>query len=120
MPVVRRYLDPQTRDYVLVRGAPSQDDTVVSEAVLRLVTPLGSFVPDPTFGSRFFEIKKLVRETAARANVYFALALQPMIRKGALRSVSPACFVEGSILVIEGSLVTSSGDPRTVRIERST
>lgn len=116
-PVLRRWLDPQTRDYVVEAGAPRGDDTAASEVVLRVTTPLGSFVPDPTFGSRLFQIDRIARGTERRARAFVVEALRPMTKRGVLPELEVEVVRDSvSGLAISIGFKNTSGDPNTVRI----
>lgn len=83
-----RYIDPQTGDYVVERGAPRSDATVASEVVLALRTRRGSAGAAPEFGSRLHTIRKLTPATRGLAAVYAREAIQHLIDRGEVRDPS--------------------------------
>lgn len=72
---LRRWIDAQTRDYVVENGGLKQDDGFTSKVVLAFATKLGSCQVDPGFGSRFHQIKSADENGRRLAEAYGLLAL---------------------------------------------
>jgi phage gp46-like protein len=87
-----RYIDPETGDYILANGAPTEDTTVASEVVLAIRSRRGSAGATPEFGSRLHTIKKLVPGADRLAMAYAREAIQHLIDRGEV--VSPSFKVE--------------------------
>jgi phage gp46-like protein len=79
-------IDPYTRTYILVDGAPLRDPAagLANAVYLRLMTPLGSYWADPTLGSRLHELQreKDKARVAILAKQYAEQALAPLIADG--------------------------------------
>ena len=79
-------IDPMTKDYVMIGGAPEETDSLTVPAYFRLKITAGQwlYAPDPrTYGSRFSSIKK--RPTGSDATLIESTAkaaLQPIIDDG--------------------------------------
>lgn len=80
------WIDPVTRDYRLVSGAPLRDPAngLANAVYLRLMTPRGSYWADPLMGSRLHEVarEKDVARVAVLARQYAEQALQPVLDDG--------------------------------------
>ncbi len=80
------FVDPVTRDYVLLSGAAKRDPAggLANSCYLRLVTQLGSYWADKTLGSRLHELqrKKDVSRMALLAKQYAEQALAPILDAG--------------------------------------
>lgn len=79
-------IDPVTRDYRLVDGAPLRDPAagLANAVYLRLMTPLGSYWADAALGSRLHEIQreKDLARVAVLARQYAEQALAPILDDG--------------------------------------
>lgn len=80
------FIDPDTRDYVLLDGAVQRDPAsgLANACYLRLSTPLGSYWADKTLGSRLHELQreKDVARVATLAKQYTEQALAPILADG--------------------------------------
>lgn len=80
------FLDPATRDYVLLSGTAQRDpaDGLANSCYLRLSIPLGSYWPDRNFGSRLHELQreKDLARVATLARQYAEQALAPIVADG--------------------------------------
>jgi phage gp46-like protein len=90
-----RYLDPTTRDHVVVNGSPRSDDSEASCIVWLLGLERGTLAADANLGSRLHTLRYATRDALALAPSYVAEALEPRVRAGAISdlSTSPA-FVD--------------------------
>lgn len=112
----QRRIDPTTMDYVLTSGEPELDPSAASEVVLRLATSRGS-VPLPgleSFGSRLRTIDRNAAGSDRRAVAFALEALQPMVDRGAIRSLEVAATVQsergvGAALLLEVTWRDASG-----------
>lgn len=75
VPHVRRWIDAQTRDYVVELGGLKQDDGFTSKVVLAWATRLGTCQVDPNFGNRFHEIQQVDERGRRLAEAYGLLAI---------------------------------------------
>lgn len=84
-------IDPVTRDYVIVAGAPRRDPAggLGNAVYLRLMTPLGSYWADASLGSRLHELQrqKDLARIGILARQYAEQALAPIVADGRARSV---------------------------------
>lgn len=80
------YIDPSTRDYVLLNGMAQHDPAggLANSCYFRLATPLGAYWADKTFGSRLHELQreKDVPRVAHLARQYAEQALAPIVVDG--------------------------------------
>lgn len=85
-------IDPVTRDYVIVDGAPTRDPAggLANAVYLRLSTPLGTYWGDPTLGSRLHELQR--EKDKARVEVlakqYAEQALEPLLKDGRATAIN--------------------------------
>lgn len=86
------FIDPATRDYVLLSGAAQRDPAggLANACYLRLTTPLGSYWADTTLGSRLHELQreKDLTRVAKLAKQYAEQALAPILSDGRATSIS--------------------------------
>jgi phage gp46-like protein len=86
------YLNPTTADYDLQGGNLTKDPAggLANAIYLRLVTPLGSWWADKTFGSRLHEIEreKDLPRVGIQVQQFVEMALQPLLADGRVRSVT--------------------------------
>lgn len=79
-------IDPITRDYVLINGAPQRDpaDGLANACYMRLEILLGSYWADKTLGSRLHELQreKDLSRVAILARQYAEQALAPILADG--------------------------------------
>lgn len=80
------WINPVTRDYVLLGGAAQRDPAggLANALYLRLTIQLGSYWEDITLGSRLHELQreKDVARVAILARQYAEQALQPVLADG--------------------------------------
>jgi phage gp46-like protein len=80
------WINPQTRDYVLLQGQAERDAAggLANSLYLRLTVPLGSYWADKTFGSRLNELGRVkdVARMAVLARQYAEQALAPVLKDG--------------------------------------
>lgn len=95
----RRWIDPQTGDYVVENGGPRADDTRASKVVLRLRMRRGSCPVLPTLGSRLHLITSNVPGATRLAKAYGREALKDLITSGEIRDVE----VEASVITVSGT-----------------
>ncbi len=84
-------IDPVNRDYLVADGLPTRDPAagLANAVYLRLMTPLGSWWQDVTFGSRLHELQreKDVNRVSILAKQYCDSALKPIIDDGRALSI---------------------------------
>lgn len=78
---VRRWVEAETRDYVVEAGHLRQDDGFTSDVVLALATRLGSALCFPEFGSRLYEIKRADEQGRKLAEAHALKALEHLRAK---------------------------------------
>lgn len=86
--LVRRDIDPQTRDYTLTLGAYDKDASVTSKVSSRLSTRRGSIVLLPGYGSLLFTIKGPVPGWEQLAIRYSKQALDDLVRSREVNNLS--------------------------------
>lgn len=81
-------LNPATGDYLLNQSAQG----IENEVYVRLVTPLGSYWPEPALGSRLHELRrqKDLPRIAVLAKQYAEQALQPILDAHRARRINVA------------------------------
>jgi hypothetical protein len=83
-PVDSRFIDPETRDYVIDSLGRTQGMSAVSQAVfLCLLTTLGSSAV-ATLGSRLSEVKTIDNGTVSKVQSLVSLALSELISSGTI------------------------------------
>lgn len=86
------FIDPITRDYVLLSGMAQRDlaGGLANSCYLRLTTPLGSYWADKTLGSRLHELQreKDLARVAKLARQYAEQALAPILADGRATSIT--------------------------------
>lgn len=78
-------IDPKIGDYLLVKGAPEQTDSLNIPAYIRLKTKRTQwmYAPNDEFGSDFYLVKKRrTNENASTIENIAARALQPIVDDG--------------------------------------
>jgi len=114
------FIDPTTRDYVLLEGAAQRDAAggLANACYLRLTVPLGSYWPDKAFGSRLHELQreKDLARVAMLARQYAEQALSPIVADGRASRVDVSTERPGNgrlHLLIE--VIAASGEALTFR-----
>lgn len=114
------FIDPVTRDYVLEAGTPLRDPAqgLANAVYLRLMTPLKSYWPDETFGSRLHELQreKDLARVALLARQYAEQALAPILLDGRATAIVITAERPGNgrmLLLIE--VTAASGERLTFR-----
>lgn len=110
----RRYLDPETGDYVLENGGPREDMTPASRVVLRLRTRRGSIPGLPWFGCRLFEVKKITPSTPMLVKSYVTEALADLVAAGQLPGLQVTATAANGSLSVEVSYRDPSGVRKVV------
>jgi phage gp46-like protein len=92
MATLSTYISAQTADYQLLNGKVVFANELATEAYSRIVTPLGTYIFDPTFGCEIpgwfnTRIKVSANQVVTAANN----ALQPMVTQGRALSVATTC-----------------------------
>ena len=77
----RRWIDPQTRDYVVEDGDLKQDYGFTSQVVLALATRLGNCLVMPNFGSRLHEVRRADEQGRMLTEKHAIQALQHLTSK---------------------------------------
>jgi phage gp46-like protein len=80
------FIDPITRDYLLLNGTPQRDPAngLANAVYMRLEIPLGSYWADKTLGSRLHELQreKDLSRVDMLARQYAEQALAPIVVDG--------------------------------------
>jgi len=53
--ILTTYIAANKQDYIVANGIIQQNNALLTEAYTRIITPLGKYIEDPTFGSRLTE-----------------------------------------------------------------
>lgn len=118
----RRWIDPETRDYVVERGGPRGDSTRAAKVYIQLATRRGSCAVNPKLGSRLHLITRTGRGVVQRAEAYALECVEDMVRAREIRDVTAVAEVVrdatgvGARLDTTLSFYDSASDPRSVRI----
>lgn len=114
----RRWLDPQTGDYVVENGGPRADTTHASKILLRLRMKRGTCAVLPSLGSRLHLIKTMTPGSKRLARAYAFEAIDDLIKAKEIRNVEidvETSIVAGTAsLEIEVRFFDSDNDPRSV------
>lgn len=108
-------IDPATQDYTLTEAgdlATTDSGGLQNAAYLRLETPLGSWWPDPTLGSKLYTLKreKDVPRVQMLAVQYAEEALQPLLDDGRCTAIDVTALRESHRLYLMISLTAASGE----------
>lgn len=114
MPARRRYIDATTGDYVLVKGAPKNDNTFASAVVLRFRLQRGSSPLFPELGSRFHTIRKIITSTPRLVEAYAVEAVQDLIDRGDIREFKATAKVVGNAIQLTASFRDQNGNRPSV------
>lgn len=111
-------IDPATRGYLISNGTPQRDPAAgLGNAVyLRLMTPLGSYWPDATFGSRLHELQreKDLPRVAVLARQYAEQALAPILLDGRATAIEISTVRPGNgRLHLQIEVTAASGERLT-------
>ena len=86
------WINPVTGDYDLTNGTVTRDPAggLANAVYLRLMTPLGSYWPDASFGSRLHELQreKDLSRVAVLARQYAEQALAPIRKDGRATAIN--------------------------------
>jgi phage gp46-like protein len=114
------FIDPTTRDYVLLQGAARRDpgNGLANACYLRLTVRLGSYWADSTLGSRLHELarEKDVSRVAILAKQYAEQALAPILADGRATQINVSTSRPGNgrlYLLIE--VKAASGETLTFK-----
>lgn len=114
------FIDPTTRDYVLLQGAAQRDPAngLANACYLRLTVRLGSYWGDTELGSRLHELEreKDVSRVAILAAQYADQALAPLLADGRATQINVTTSRPGNgrlYLLIE--VVSASGETLTFK-----
>lgn len=125
MPVpaaARRWLDPDTRDYVVERGGPRADATRASKVLLRMTVKRGSCAVAPTLGSRFHLIRRDGVGVVQRAEAYGHECVEDLVKRREIRDVGVSATVvrtpSNTALDVVIAFKDTAGDPRSVRFSQ--
>ena len=89
MAVLSTFINAATHDYELSDGKNIFANELATETYTRIITPLGAYLFDPTFGSEIpLWINTRIKVTAYMITTAISNALQPMITAGRAISVS--------------------------------
>ncbi|EJM77256.1 phage GP46 family protein [Pseudomonas sp. GM60] len=93
-------------------------NTLANAVYIRLVTPLGTWLADPTLGSRLHELRreKDRPRVGILAKQYAEQALQPLINDGRARKISiSAEQPHNGWLVLHVEIIDATGNPQVFR-----
>jgi len=108
------WINPTTKDYVLLQGAAQRDPAggLANSIYLRLTVPYGSYWGDKTFGSRLGELRRVkdLPRMAVLAQQYADQALAPIRTDGRARSITVATERQPGRLNLLISVLAASGE----------
>ncbi|MHC8308198.1 tail fiber assembly protein [Pseudomonas sp. GT1P32] len=93
-------------------------NTLANAVYIRLVTPLGTWLADPTLGSRLHELRreKDRPRVGILAKQYAKQALQPLLNDGRARKISiSAEQPHNGWLVLHAEIIDATGNPQVFR-----
>lgn len=112
------FIDPVSRGYLISNGTPQRDPAagLANAVYLRLMTPLGSYWADASFGSRLHELQreKDLSRVALLARQYATQALAPILVDGRATAIDITAERPGNgrmLLLIE--VTAASGERLT-------
>ena len=89
MPAITQFLiNPQTKDWSMTKGQPTEDMTLQSEVLFLLDHQRGSATAFPGWGSRLHTLTKMVPNVEDEAKAMCEEALQPMVSDGRLKDLT--------------------------------
>ncbi len=88
-----RYIDPETRDWTLVRGERLTDETMVSSVLFLLRLRYNSSAALPLAGSKLHELDKITEDIAERIDTEVARTLQPLVDANLISSLKTTSTV---------------------------
>lgn len=120
----RRWLDPETGDYIVESGSPRADATRASQVLLRLRMRRGSCPVAPKLGSRLHTIEKATRGSARLARAHAIEAIADLVERREIREETVDVEVVklptgGAAFAITVEFTDSASDRRTVQYTSS-
>jgi len=113
------FIDPVTRDYVLLEGAAQRDPAggLANSIYLRLVTPLGSYWGNKLLGSRLHELQreKDVARVTLLARQRAEQALAPVLADGRATQINVSTAREAGRLLLLIEVLAASGETLTFK-----
>lgn len=114
------FIDPATRDYVLLSGLIQRDPAngLANACYMRLEIPLGSYWADKALGSRLHELQreKDLSRIAKLAKQYAEQALAPILSDGRATSITVSTDQpHNGRLYLFIKVVSASGEPLTFK-----
>lgn len=109
-------IDPRTGDYIMERGSPVEDDSLITPAIIRLKVQRQRWLhaPNSKYGSEFYASHVRVKTTAELEKIG-SQALQPLVDDGRAQNVdvqTTAAQRGGIALNIE--ITNSLGQPEVL------
>lgn len=113
------WINPITRDYVLLQGAAQRDPAggLANSIYLRLTVPLGSWWWDKTFGSQLHTLGRVkdVARNAVLAQQYAEQALAPILADGRATSITVTTERQPGRLNLLIEVLSASGETLTFK-----
>ena len=107
MPSVRRYIDPDTLDYVIENGEFKKDETHIATVIRLLTLRRGTCIVAPELGNRLFnELENLGNDAKRRAENYCREALEPLTKRRLITE-----------LFLDATIITDGIDPLVVQFK---
>lgn len=116
MPARRRWIDPETGDYVVQRGGPREDSTHISTVVRLLRLRRGSCPTAPEQGFPYDRFDRLGDGVERAVEGAVRETLLPLTRSGAIRNLLVEAAVEGGAIALRIDFTDEPGAPQTVRL----
>lgn len=111
-------LNPQTGDYVMTGGAPTNTESLTIPAYFRLKTQRNRWMysPDTSFGSDFYQFRKQPQAVAVEDAA--ARALKPMIDDGRASEIQVTAIKEQrGAIVLSTKIIDAAGNPETIEFK---
>jgi phage gp46-like protein len=108
------WINPTTKDYVLLQGAAQRDPAggLANSLYLRLTVPLGSWWADKTFGSRLHELRrsKDLARISVLAQQYAEQALASILTDGRATQINVTTQRAPGWLYLLIAVIAASGE----------
>lgn len=119
---ISRAIDPETRDWIMVRGERKLDDTLITRVLFLVALEYNSSPAYPGIGSKLHEIKKITDDIDVVISQEIERTLKPMVDEGELVDLVVTTEVTGRDR-IDPSIVTkvsfrdAAGKPSSTTFE---
>jgi len=113
------YIDPTTKDYVLLSGLVKRDPAngLLNACYLRLTVELNSYWDDPTFGSLLYTLRreKASPRLGVLAEQYASQALAPILADGRATQINVSSQTISGVLYLLFEVIAASGESLTFK-----